>query len=255
VEKLDDNYLRLPYKERYLKFNVPEGNTPVKITLSWSDFSDSFYEYATNQDLDLILEEKNGKVLSDAGYIQDGKDHGTEYGYSRHAREKIDATLQKGEYRLKVKAKSKLDSQLHFWIAVSGPGVTVEGSNGRDKVLIPADNPEVLAIGAYDVDYCNMQLDAAGKKIFKPDMVTSSVIQFEDGMVVHGSSTASAIAAGTLAVYASSLPGRQVTRAQLLEQIASRKIVADTPELIGMFGTRFDPSKVILPPVLKLPKP
>ncbi len=195
--------MKLPAEGRYLKFKTQAPMTPVKIVLGWQDFSNSYYFYYTKQDLDLVLENDKGKEIGRATLIQDGQDHGNAKGYSRHAREVMQVTLIPGTYRIRVLARSdNFDANSRFWVTTNGPGVEMENSNGQQVVFMPADNPRVFTVGAFDVDYGNAVVSEDGK-VTKPDFLTWSLIQYASGAVVHGTSTAAAVAAGAFALYRS----------------------------------------------------
>lgn len=195
--------MKFPKDTKYLKFKTQMPVTNVKIVLGWQDFTNSYYFYYTKQDLDLVLENDKGKEIGRAELIQDGKDHGGAKGYSRHAREVMQVTLIPGTYRIRVIARSSnFDANSSFWVTTNGPGVEMEESNGHKVVFMPADNPRVFTVGAFDVDYGNAVVSDDGK-VTKPDFMTWSMIQYANGAVVAGTSTAAAVAAGTFALYRS----------------------------------------------------
>jgi hypothetical protein len=175
----------------------------VKVVLAWKDFADSYYHYYTKQDLDLILEDAQGKVLGQGALRQDGINHGGAEGFSRHAREMIMASLPPGEYRMRVVAKSNnFSPSSRFWITVDGGGtVQLEQSNGDQVVFMPADNPKVLTVGATDYDLGNSKIE--GDMKVKPNFLTPSIMTYTDGVQIAGTSTAAAVAAASLAVFRS----------------------------------------------------
>ncbi len=227
------NNVVLPLHGRYLRFEVKNAGTPVKITLGWSDFKDTYYFHRTAIDLNLILEDDHGNEMGRGKLVQDGVYHGKTEGYSRHPREGLSVTLPKGFYRLRAEAASGTAALIKFkkfdvWAAVNGSDVVMEGSNGHSFVFPPADNPQVITIGASDVPYGNGATDEA-LGILKPDFLTPSRITFADGMTIHGTSTAAAVAAGAIAVAmeAKSLK----TRAEILASLGSPQ---EVPESSGV---------------------
>lgn len=232
--------LNLPFMNRYIRFNVPANFTEVKIVLAWGDFSNSYYHYKTSIDFDLILENSKGEELARANLIQDGKDHEGQKGYSRHAREMIKARLRSGDYLLRVVANSaNIDSNLKVWVTINGNGVVMEDSNGDNVVFMPADNPEVLSIGAFDVDYGNLLQGNVGS-FKKPEVVTPSTILFENGMLIHGSSAAAAIAVSAFNLFGSVYG--HVTRVNLHELIVRGKLSLNSSEIPLLY----------LPPISKI---
>ncbi|MGE0172198.1 MAG: hypothetical protein AB7T49_05415 [Oligoflexales bacterium] len=255
VERRQDgglgNELKLPYQDRYLRFFV-ESYTEMKIVLAWKDFANSYYYYRTSQDLDLVLEDNQGKVLGSGSLIQDGKDHGKQEGYSRHAREVIRAALNPGEYRLRVIAKSNnFDQNSRFWVTADGMGFRWESSNGNEVVFMPADNPEVVTVGASDVDYGNSKI--VDGRYIKPEVVTGSLLDYGDNMKIQGTSTAAAIFAGTLAVFRSAWgPMIRQDVFRLIDKSAigiKREQARDCKET----DNSFQDCKITLPLLIKLP--
>ena len=205
IEVVSGHDVALPHKEGSnsgVRFQVPSlggAKLPIRIVLSWNDFSDS-KSYRTPQDLDFIVESSDGKELSGGRLIQDGAEHSNDPRFSAHAREIIKLDLGPGTYRIRVKAmSSNFDADSLMRIAIDGPGVQILDNPSVDSILIPADNPEVLTIGAGDVNF------SAKSRAGKPELTTISNIRFDDGQEIAGTSAASAIAAGTLAVMQSVL--------------------------------------------------
>lgn len=201
VKILDDDLtVKLPHNLRYLRFTVPQDRTPVKVVLSWNDFEDT-KEYRTQQDLDLIVIDDQGREIGASRLVQSGPGEtasraGTT---SAHAREIITSQLDVGTYRLRVEAKSKnFDGQSRLRVTIDGAGVRMLDSTGGNSVLIPADNRSVFAVGATDVDYSSRSVMSDGYS--KPEISLVSQVRFEDGMTVRGTSAATAIAVGALSV-------------------------------------------------------
>jgi len=188
--------VKLPYEDRYVRFTVEESGTPVKIVLAWNDFDES-KDYKTTQDLDLVLESA-GQELASARLIQDGSGASTA-AHSAHAREILDVVLAAGTYRLRVEAKStNFDAASRARITVSGWKTEVIDAALDDTILIPADSPAVLAVGALD-DATSGQALARGK----PEVKVVSEVRFGGGASFTGTSAGAALTAGVLAVYMS----------------------------------------------------
>ncbi len=191
----------LPYRlykdspNSFIRFTVPQGKTNVKIVLAWNDFTDD-KAYKTPQDLNFeLLDSKNqvldGAYLSQTGLERPGKQHST------HAREIIHASLEPGTYKVRVFAASKnFDKNSIMRITVNGLGVRLIERSAIETVLIPADNDNVLTIGASDVDYSGLTEE-------KPEGRMRSEVKFGNSQVYKGTSAATAIAVGTLSVLSS----------------------------------------------------
>lgn len=206
---------RLPFEQQFVRMVVNEDSTPVKVTLSWNDFADS-KDWRTNRDLDLVILDRTGREVASGRKIQDGADHGRDSNYSSHAREIIDTTLQPGIYLLRVDIRSRnFDANSRLRLAANGPGVSFVDQSVDASVMIPADNPNVLTIGASDDSSSSFGRTNAGTS--KPEVVAPSQLEFETGITFQGSSSAAAVAAATIAVYREAC-GR-LTREQLVERI------------------------------------
>ncbi|MCX6125308.1 MAG: hypothetical protein NTV34_11275 [Proteobacteria bacterium] len=191
----------LPHQERSVRMSVNAPQTKVKLTLAWNDFTDA-KTYRTNQDLDFHLEDANHNEIAVGKLIQDGVDHQKDKAYSWYAREQINTVLNPGIYSLSV--TSSRPAAFKPWsrirIAGDGSGLVFLDQTKDATVMIPADNPEVLTIGASDVDYSSSGL-VIGSLKQKPEAVVPSVLQFDNGETFAGSSSAAAVAVGVIALY------------------------------------------------------
>ena len=198
----DGRTVALPYEGRYVRFTVPQDNTPCKIVLAWNDFDDS-KDYRTSEDLDLVLEDASGHEIAASRLKQLGNQVAVnDENTSAHAREIIDTQLGVGTYYLRVEARTQnFDQASRLRLTVDGAGVQLLERSTDQTVLIPADNPAVLTVGAADVNYSG-QMRGQGV-LTKPEVQVASEVDFSDGTVHQGTSSASAIVAGALAVYQS----------------------------------------------------
>jgi len=205
----------LPHEGRYVRFRVPaaSGNRrlPVKIVLAWNDFA-TVRSYRTPQDLDLVLESSAGVETAAGRLIQDGSANGGDARFSAHAREIIRAELAPGIWHLRVDAISRnFDPDSMFRISIDGAGVEVLDAPASETILIPADNPKVLTVGAADANFSAASPAGAssGGTIGKPEILAPSRLRFAastssvDVTEIKGSSSAAAVAVATLAVWQS----------------------------------------------------
>jgi hypothetical protein len=194
-----DSVAKLPFEGKYVRMVVSEPSTPVKVTLSWNDFSDS-KDWRTSRDLDLALLDRTGREIASSRKIQDGLDHGRDSNYSAHARETLQITLSQGVYLLRVDVKSQnFDQNSRVRLAANGRGISFMDQSPDASVMIPADNPSVLTVGASDDASSSFGQTTSG--LSKPEVVAPSILEFESGISFQGSSSAAAVAAATLAVY------------------------------------------------------
>ncbi len=202
----DASQVVLPYAGRYVRFTVARDQTPVTAVLSWNDFQDT-KEYITAQDLDLIIEDEAHHVVGSSRLHQTGVAPDPlatpDLLYSAHAREQISTILNVGTYYARIEDHShNFNAASVLRLSIDGENLRLLDLSGGNTLGIPADNATVLTVGASDVDFSGAQVDSAGKTIKPEAQITSSVV-FSDGESHVGTSSASAIVAGALAVYIS----------------------------------------------------
>ena len=216
----------LPYGGESLRLRVSQAATPVKIVLAWNDFQDT-PEYRTNQDLDLVVEDCRGKEITSSRLIQDGSSAENQEGHSAHAREYVRATLEPGVYCLKVLAKSaSFPATTRLRVSVDGSEVELIDRNVDHQLLIPADNPDVIVVGASDVDYSATQGvpdDTLSRGQGTPDLSVPSKVKFGQDIEIRGTSAATAIAAGALASWMSAT-GLRPDATQVRAMLASGRL-------------------------------
>jgi hypothetical protein len=184
-----------------IRFHLPAGSN-IKIVLAWDDFQDG-KDYRTAEDFDLIVEDSSGtREVAASRMIQDGQDHGLDEKYSAHARELIRSQLPQGTWTLRIEAKNPqaIRRPVKFRISVDAFGAQILDGRSRNSIMIPADNPGVLAAGAWDT---TMSGTGAGILEEKPDFIAPSRLVFSDGQSIMGSSSAAGVATGALAVWQS----------------------------------------------------
>ena len=214
----------LPHEGRFVRFTVPKDQTRVAVALSWNDNRDTT-NFATDQDLDLILEDAFHNQLG-VGRLRQGGPAGNKQDplYSAYPRETITTMLNAGTYLLRAEAISRnFNGASQLRLSIDGEGVVVLDSPSDNSVGIPADNATVLTVGAGDVDYSGkMPASANGKA--KPELqVVSSEVKFSDGEIHRGTSAASAIVAAGMVVFNGTY-GKQ-SRAQVID-LMTRGILA-----------------------------
>ena len=191
----------LPFNKTYLRVHVSAPSTEARIVLAWNDFDQS-PDYQTPQDLDLSLYDSTFKKLGSSEKEQNGGRDGTHSSFSAHAREILNTTLTAGTYYIAVDAKSRnFDDNAHISVAVDGFGITLPEATGADSLMAPAGNPAVLAVGAVDSQLTSVKV--VDGVIVKPEIFVTSAVSFSDGANHEGTSAASAITAGALAVWLS----------------------------------------------------
>ena len=125
--------------------------------------------------------------------------------FSAYSRELVEAPLPAGEYRMRILNVSKnFDAKSKFRVSISGSSVQIlDLPKAQASVMIPADNPNVLSIGASDdpnssIDYPTSSIDHPTSA--KPLCVSPSLVEYGNNLNVKGSSTAAALVGAALAV-------------------------------------------------------
>lgn len=229
------NEVTLPHEGRYLRFAVNNPQTLVKLTLAWNDFGED-KSARTSQDLDLILEDVKHRPLTTGNLIQDGQDHKNAAGYSAYAREQVTATLEPGIYYLRITSTkpSMFNAKSRLRLGADGKDVVFIDQTPEASVMIPADNPSVLTVGASDVDFSSSGT-VVGTNSHKPEILAPSILNFDNGMTYAGSSSAAAVAAAAIALYESKCGVKdhgQWVRIFSGEMMGSKAVGAAAPTLM-----------------------
>ena len=169
---------------------------PMRIVLTWNDFKDS-PDIGTNKDLDLYLVDTYGEVRESSIFRQSQEPDPNDPTARLFPREFLTRMVLPGEYRIKVKIKSKnFTSTDRLRITASGAGIEMLNPSIGETMLPPADDPRVLDVGALDDPGTSIS-----KKMNRPDVFLPSVILLKDGSTPFSTSVAAAVAAGMSVLY------------------------------------------------------
>jgi hypothetical protein len=194
-----DGQVVLPYLQRFIRVTTSESVTDVKFVLSWNDFAND-KDYRTPIDFDFKVFDDRGREIVASNLIQDGREHGNTPGYTDHAREVMKLPLPRGTFFISVSTKNQvLSPHTRIKLTADGYGVRIIDGSREQSLMVPADNPNVIAVGALDAAYSS-ELAWYLQKRTKPDIWVESRVIMDDGMDVRGTSTAAAIFAGSLAL-------------------------------------------------------
>ncbi|MFO0938613.1 MAG: S8 family serine peptidase [Gemmataceae bacterium] len=198
----------------YVSFiNRVDENT-FTITLTWNDYRET-EDAGTTKDLDLILEDSEGREIAKSTLKQITGDRSANEGETKNPRERIVVPdLAKGTYRLRVKANSKnfgKDDRIRILLSPSrsepvphaelnkfiNPVQFAEATN-QEELFPPADHPRVITVGE-QTEYSAMGPTADRR--LKPDIVLPSLAaKWSNGETYGGTSYAAAYFAGVTAV-------------------------------------------------------
>jgi hypothetical protein len=132
-------------------------------------------------------------------------------GFSKFPREAFNAELESGEYFFRVSAVSnrfRPDQFFRLW--VNGDFVEMPFRIPGETLLNPADNRDVITVGALDSDRSSISL-----RLGKPDLWAPSSVTLTDGREFRGSSNAAALVAGLLTLRKMVQPS--LTRKEIVE--------------------------------------
>lgn len=204
----------------------------VRIVLAWNDVKEN-PKAGTTKDLDLYLYDSKGKLVrkavaqqklpTDRTYDGDAK---TESGANRDSllpRELIEQDLDPGEYKLRVQIKSKFDQGDELRLTVLGTGVEMPNSSVGETLLAPADNPNVIVIGASD----DVQTSRS-KKLGLPKIFLHSLVKFPPPKPPIFESSTATFMAGAVAVLNLAM-GTEKSKDAITEKLiaVSEKPIAD----------------------------
>lgn len=217
IKTLADDWVQLPDQNNALqiKCEAAKGQQcPIKAVLEWNDFKDDV-NLGTNKDLDLALTDDMLNIVETSALIQSADPKETRPGYSKYPREIIETNLKPGVYFLRVKNRShNFGSQDRLRITVDGDQITMPSHSADESLLNPADNPNVVTVGASDSDR-----SSTSSRLHKPDIWTDSSILLPNGDEFRGSSNSAAIVAAGMALLKTE--HRDWTQAQLLQAVSS----------------------------------
>jgi hypothetical protein len=222
VDVQSDGFLRLSGDGKGLRFrNLLDENT-VTITLTWNDYR-RHEDAGTQKDLDLYVEDWQGKRVGASELTQVSGDRAVRAGESRNPRERVVLTDlpadREHDYRIRVGARKGLftaTDQLRVLITSSReafydpnsdsptPAVRFVDATGQGELYPPADNPLVLTVG--DASPLCSHGPTADYRV-KPDvMLADSRAMFSNGEVTVGASNAAAYFAGVVALMKAAEP-------------------------------------------------
>lgn len=212
-----DNWVALPDQNQALKIQCQptsnQSNCNVKIVLSWNDFKNDV-NIGTDKDLDLALTDDFLNIIQTSELKQSTDPQEVRPGYSKYPREIITAQLASGTYFIRVKNRSlNFGSTDSLRITVDGENIVMPSHDANENILNPADNANVITVGASDSDRSSVSLH-----LNKPDLVAPSSIILTSGDEMRGSSNAAAIVAAGVAITKGLFP--QLNKTQIVSQIS-----------------------------------
>ncbi len=215
IQTYQDQWVSLPDQNHSLSLRCeenPEKKCPVKIVLSWNDFTNDA-NGGTSKDLDLALTDDLLNVV-EASSLKQTVHKDLALGETSYPREIITAELKPGQYYIRVKKSSdNFIASDRLRITVDGENISMRSSDQTETLLNPADLKGVIAVGAWDSARTGISV-----KMNKPDIWTLSSIIFEDGKEFRGSSNSAAIVAAAVVLEKALKP--KLTGADILAQLS-----------------------------------
>ncbi|HRO66317.1 MAG TPA: protease, partial [Pseudobdellovibrionaceae bacterium] len=217
IKTMSEDRVYLPDEGFLLRVEcrADKGKTcPLRAVLSWNDFKDKSSE-GTDKDLDFELVNSMFDRIAVSELRQTKKPLGDDAppGASNYPRETIVAEIKSGFSYLKVKNYSKnFTDRDRLRITVDGENLIVPSGDRAENILVPADHPDVIAVGASDSDRSGVSL-----KLQRPDLLAPSSVILNDGNEFRGSSNSAAITAAAVALLRRRDPG--LTRDDFLSRL------------------------------------
>jgi len=226
VQRTPNGYLRLGpgSSATALRLRNLVDENGITITLTWNDYGDE-EDAGTDKDLDLYVEDDQGRVLGSSELKQVRGDRPAADGESRNPRERVvlsDVAAVPGrDYRIRVKARSNnFSSKDRLRILVTAlrdkpyrdpqsgklvrPVQLLEASESGE-IYPPADHPGVITVGDA-TRYSSIGPTGDGR--IKPDVILEdATAQFSNGEETNGSSNAAAYFTGVVALLKAGQPG------------------------------------------------
>lgn len=166
----------------------------VRLFLTWNSYSNDL-EAGTDKDLDMVL----GLPFKELGRseLRQTKAAKLQPGQTKFAREIITADLKvdkdkKSEvYYVTINDISKnFTAKDSLRLVGEGVGLSFDHSDANESILNPADDANVITVGASDT-----ALSSRSIKLNKPEVVAPSTLTFGDAVEFQGSSNAAALTA------------------------------------------------------------
>ncbi len=222
----------------------------ITVTLTWNDYTDR-EDSGTNKDLDLYVEDDQGRVLGSSELRQFKGDRPAGPGETRNPRERVvlsDLAAAPGrEFRIRVKIRAGVfTTRDRLRILVSAQRdtpyrdpqtgkivrpVQLLDASEEGEVFPPADHPGVITVGEGS-RYSSIGPTADGR--IKPDVVLEdSLARFSVGEETRGSSNAAGYFAGAVVVLKASQPGLQTRHLLALTRGGQRPGSPPTPARSG----------------------
>lgn len=209
-----DHWVNLPDQNQSLELDCaseknPTGGCHLRLVLSWNSFSDDV-NTGTDKDLDLFLVDDQFNKVASSELRQTSGSQSEKDGFSKYPREIITQDLKPGKYFIRVKMIStNFSSTDTLRISANGDFLTLSHHDSDENLNNPADNPDVVSVGASDSDRSSISVS-----LKKPELVTMSAVKTGPGQEYLGSSNAAAFVAAGFGLLKSFWP--ELTRDQLL---------------------------------------
>ncbi len=221
IDTQDDDWVKLPDQNNGWKIicEAPKNKTcGLKVVLSWNDFKDDSQE-GTQKDLDLALLDDMLNILKSSTLRQSDNRNENRPGFSKYPREAVAAELKAGTYFVRVKnISNNFRGSDRMRLTADGDFLKIASYDENETLLNPADNPDVITIGAIDSERSSRSV-----KLGRPDLWALSSIVLQDNNEFRGTSNAAAIAAVSIAVtdLYNRERGHKLTREQMIKLLST----------------------------------
>ena len=211
IEKGTDDWAKLPGANNGVAVRCQKNSKNkcmVRVVLSWNDFSDDS-ETGTDKDLDLVLTDDASKIVGTSALTQMKQIPEGTAGASLYPREIIQTEVKPGLYYVRAKIRSSNFDKKHdeLRVTVSGDFVQLQNASKGETLLSPADNENVITVGASDSEKSSFS-----KLYSKPELLVPSEIIVSEDETFKGSSNSAAITAAGVTLLKAVQPNLTRTR-------------------------------------------
>ena len=218
VDKGTDDWAKLPGAPNGVPIRCEKNSNKkcqLRAVLSWNDFKNDSEE-GTDKDLDFVLNDDAGKIIQTSALTQMKTIPAGTQGASLYPREIITAEIKPGLYYLRAKVRSTNFSKKtdELRITTSGDFTTMSNPTVGETLLNPADNENVITVGASDSDKSSYS-----KILGKPEIMTASQLFTAKNESVLGSSNSAAITAAAVTLLKAVKPN--LTRSRVLSLLSN----------------------------------
>jgi hypothetical protein len=200
-----------------LQFENLLDENQLDFILVWNDFSVDLNAQSV-KDLDFEVYNNKGELVAKANRLQSGPMEGEKGNYTLYPRERVQISLPRGKFSVKVIDKSgNFSASDYARLIIKGNDGSFKftSANSQGEILTPADNEDVFSIGD-NSSQASRGFTEDGRYLPEIEMPINRAI-FSNGIETRGTTNSAAVFAAQLIARLSS--GLEVTPQKLREVV------------------------------------